>query len=84
MPDVTIYTTAWCSFCNAAKSLLDRNKIAYREVDIEEWDDPWQQLNQVTGGVSVPQVVIGNDPIGGYDDLAALHRRGELDQLVAS
>lgn len=83
MPPVTIYTTAWCGFCNAAKHLLTRNKITYTEIDIEQWDEPWERLRDTTGGVSVPQIVIGESPIGGYDDLSNLDRTGALEELMA-
>jgi len=80
---VTIYTTAWCPYCDAAKRLLDHKGITYAEVDIEAWTDPWFQLYETTGGSSVPQVVLGEAPIGGYDDLCALDRKGKLDALTS-
>jgi len=83
MRPVTIYSTPWCRFCNSAKALLDRNNIPYTDVDIEKWDHPWEQLRSTTGGVSVPQIVIGDDPIGGYDDLSVLERNGKLEKLVS-
>lgn len=83
MSNVTIYTTTWCRYCHAAKRVLDRKGIGYSEIDIETWDDPWAQLTTITGGSSVPQVVVGDQPIGGYDDLCALDREGRLEGLTS-
>ena len=83
MSQVTIYTTAWCPYCDAAKRLLDQKGIQFDEVDIEAWGDPWLELYETTGGSSVPQIVLGDDSIGGYDDLRALDRRGKLDTLMS-
>jgi glutaredoxin 3 len=80
---VTIYTTAWCPYCDAAKQLLGRRSITYAEVDIESWADPWFQLYETTGGSSVPQIVVGDVSIGGYDDLRALDRSGKLETLTS-
>jgi len=80
MPRVRIYTTRWCGYCIRAKALLDSRRIAYEEISLD--DDPQfrHTLQQLTGGWTVPQILIDDQPIGGYTELWALDKRGELEQ----
>ena len=84
MKPITMYTTAWCGFCVRAKAFLDAKGLAYREVPVD--DDPGFRagLHELTGGWTVPQILIGDRPIGGYSDLRALDRDGRLDELLAA
>jgi glutaredoxin 3 len=81
---VLMYTTPWCGYCRRAKALLDAKGIPYEEIDLD--DDPAfrQTLNERTGGWTVPQIVIGDRPIGGYAELWRLDRDGRLDELLAA
>jgi glutaredoxin 3 len=83
MPQITIYTTHWCGYCVRAKALLDSRGLSYEEVSVD--DDPRfrQRLIDLTGGWTVPQIVIDGRPIGGYAELWALDRSGGLDKLAA-
>jgi glutaredoxin 3 len=84
MQRVRMYTTAWCGYCVRAKTLLDARGIPYEEIDLG--DDPGFRatLNELTGGWTVPQILIGDRPIGGYTELSRLDRDGRLDALVAA
>jgi glutaredoxin 3 len=84
MARVQIYTTRWCGYCVRAKALLDGKGIAYEEVALD--DDPHfrQRVFDLTGGWTVPQVVIDGDPIGGYTELWRLDRSGTLDERLAA
>jgi glutaredoxin 3 len=75
---VTIYTTRVCPYCVAAKHLLKTRGIAYDEVDVST--DPAKRawLVEATGRRTVPQIFIGTEAIGGYDDLSALDTSGDL------
>jgi glutaredoxin 3 len=79
-----MYTTAWCGYCVRAKALLDARGLDYDEVDLG--DDPRfrARLNELTGGWTVPQIVVGGRSIGGYTELRRLERDGRLDQLLAA
>ena len=79
-----MYTTEWCGYCVRAKALLDSRGLEYGEIDLG--DDPGfrARLNELTGGWTVPQIVIGERPIGGYTELWRLDREGALDELVAA
>ena len=84
MARIRMYTTAWCGYCVRAKALLDARGLAYDEVDLG--DDPRfrARLNELTGGWTVPQIVIGGRSIGGYTELRRLERDGRLDRLLAA
>ena len=79
-----MYTTAWWGYCLRAKALLDARGLDYDEVDLG--DDPRfrARLNELTGGWTVPQIVIGGRSIGGYTELRRLEREGRLDRLLAA
>jgi glutaredoxin 3 len=79
-----MYTTRWCGYCVRAKALLDARGIPYEEIDLG--DDPGFRatLNELTGGWTVPQILIGGQPIGGYTELWGLDRDGRLDELLAA
>jgi glutaredoxin 3 len=84
MAEVTIYTTAYCPYCTAAKALLTRKAVAFQEVDVTSDLDERRRLVERTGGRhTVPQVFIGDQAIGGYDELAELERAGRLEALLA-
>lgn len=85
MANIRIYTTSSCGYCTAAKRYL----TTVKHVEIEEIDvsyDPAKRtwLRQVTGQSTVPQIFIGEKPIGGYTDMRALDASGALDPLLAS
>jgi len=82
--EIVIYTrSSYCSSCERAKALLKRKGVTFREVDIESDPGVRQELMTRTGQRTVPQIFIGERHVGGYDDLAALDRSGELDKLLA-
>jgi glutaredoxin 3 len=78
-----MYTTAWCGYCVRAKTLLDSRGLDYEEISLD--DDPTfrQRLLDLTGGWTVPQILLDGRPIGGYTELWQLDRKGELEQLAA-
>ena len=84
MRRIRIYTTRWCGYCVRAKALLDSKGIPYEEVHLD--DDPAfrQTVFDLTGGWTVPQIVIDGRPIGGYTELWLLAREGRLDELLAA
>ena len=80
---VTIYTTAWCPYCSAAKSLLKEKGAPFHEIDVEKTAGARAQMVQRAGGrTSVPQIFVGETHVGGCDDLYALDRSGKLDPLL--
>ena len=82
MPDVTIYTTVSCPYCVQAKRLLTHKGIAYREIDITADPELRRTMIQASGRRTVPQIFIGEQSIGGFDELYELDQSGELDTLL--
>jgi glutaredoxin 3 len=84
MPRITMYTTRWCGYCVRAKMLLDDKGLEYEEINLD--DDPAfrARLNELTGGWTVPQILIDDRPIGGYTELWRLDREGALEELLAA
>lgn len=83
MTKVEIYTTPWCPYCHAAKALLDGKGVPYEEVDAQDPEIRTRMVQRAHGRRTVPQIFIGETHVGGYDDMAALERRGQLDPLLA-
>lgn len=77
--EIVMYSTGWCGFCQRARALLNRTGLAFRDIDIEQ--DPALRAAMVarSGQRSVPQIFIGSRHVGGFDELLALERAGELD-----
>jgi len=83
MSKVQIYTTSWCPYCHAAKALLDERGVAYEEIDATDDEVRADMIQRAHGRRTVPQIFIGERHVGGYDDLSALDRSGQLDPLLA-
>ena len=83
MARVEIYTTPSCPFCVRAKRLLQARGIAYDEIDVAGDPDLRADLIQRTGRRTVPQIFIDGEPIGGFEELAALDASTRLANLVA-
>lgn len=79
MKPVRVYTTRICGYCVAAKRLLERKGVPFEEVDVSRDHEKRMWLVQATGQRTVPQIFIGEESIGGYNELSALDRAGELD-----
>jgi glutaredoxin 3 len=84
MAEIDIYSTAMCPYCVAAKNLLKARGLDFKELRIDA--DPVarrEMLQRAPGVRTVPQVFINVTHVGGFDDLAAAERSGELDRLLA-
>ena len=84
MPAVTIYTTRYCPFCIMAKRLLDQKSVQYQEIAVDGDAQARAAMAQRAGGHTVPQIFVGEQPIGGCDDLYALERSGKFDAMLAA
>lgn len=84
-PEITIYSTAVCPYCVAAKNLLKAKGLAWDEIRIDT--DPAQRdvmLQKSGGRRTVPQIFINGTHVGGFDDLAAADRDGRLAQILGA
>jgi len=82
MPKFLLYTTQYCGFCYRAKDLLDSLSITYQEISVDNSPTLRQEMVNLSGGTTVPQIFIDEKPIGGCNELFALMRSGELDQII--
>lgn len=81
---VTIYTTPYCPYCIRAKQLLEQKQVLFTEIDLSR--EPAQvrtELMSKTRQRTVPQIFIGEQFVGGCDELFVLERQGKLDGLLA-
>jgi glutaredoxin 3 len=79
---VTIYSTRFCPYCVAAKQLLKSKDISFEDIPVDGDAPLRRKMTELSGQRTVPQIWIGETHVGGYTDLAALERRGELDRLL--
>ncbi len=82
MTRIEIYTKDWCSYCRAAKNLLDQRGIEYEEIDVTKDEEQEAVMLARSLRRSVPQIFIDGVHLGGFDELAALDREGKLTSGV--
>ena len=83
MKSVTVYMGPMCNFCDAAKRLLNRNNIPYKEINIAfEEGKREEMLEKSNGRKTIPQIFFNELHIGGYQELRELEKKGELQDLV--
>ena len=80
---VKIYTRLGCGYCTAALALLKKKQVEFEHVDCTGDHKTRAWLLEATGRSTVPQIFIDGKAVGGYDDINALDRRGDLDRLLA-
>ena len=79
---IKIYTTSWWGPCIAAKKMLDGMDMSYENIDIEEQGLSREDLVKITGGHTVPQIIINDKAIGGFNELLQLNNSGKLKELI--
>ena len=78
-----MYTGPLCNFCEAAKRLLLRNNLEFNEIDVSTKDDLRDEMiKKANGRRTIPQIFFDDKHIGGYQELRALEKNGELDNLI--
>jgi glutaredoxin 3 len=83
MATVTIYSSDYCPFCVRAKQLLTAKNVAFNEIRVDGERELRQEMMEKSGRHTVPQIWIGDQHVGGCDDLFALEREQKLDTLLA-
>jgi glutaredoxin 3 len=83
-PKVLMYVTGWCPYCMRARSLLESKGVAIEEVDVEAVPGARAEMRSRSGRSTVPQVFIGDNHVGGCDELQALDAAGRLDPMLKS
>ena len=82
VPVIRIYTTPWCGYCTAARELLDGKGVHYEVIDVSSDNILRREMTELSGQQTVPQIFIDSQPIGGYDDIAALETSGKLNSML--
>jgi alkyl hydroperoxide reductase subunit F len=82
MAAVIVYSTDGCPFCEKAKSFLAERGIEFEEIETSHGSAAWKQMKEKTGSGSLPQILIGDQPVGGYSDLVNLEATGELSKRL--
>ena len=85
MTQVTIYTKPYCPVCVRAVSLLEKKGVPFTEIEAAFDPDKRSEMVERSGGrATFPQIFVGETHIGGCDDMMAMERAGQLDQLLAA
>ena len=82
MTKIEVYTSTYCGYCNAAKGLLKNKGVEFVEIDLTTDHELRIELVEKHNWRTVPIIIINDNLVGGYDELIALERKGELDQLL--
>ena len=83
MKNVTVYMGPRCNFCDAAKRLLVRNNIPFKEINIALQEGKREEmLTKSNGRRTIPQIFFDDLHVGGYVELRALEKNGELKNLI--
>ncbi len=82
MNKVQIYTSSYCPYCIRAKQLLDSKGVEYNEVNLDNNPEKMLETMQMLNWRTVPIILIGDELIGGYDQLVSLERSKKLDELL--
>lgn len=81
-PKVTVYSKDYCPYCDRAKALLKSKGVAFEAIELQNHPGEFEKLKARTGMMTVPQIFIDEELIGGYTDMAALDREGILDKKL--
>lgn len=82
MAEVLVYTTPSCPYCVMAKRLLTQKGVGYQEIDVARDDAKRRWLVEATGQRTVPQIFIDGKSYGGFSDISALDKAGQLDPIL--
>jgi glutaredoxin 3 len=80
---VIVYGNASCPYCGAARMLLTRKSIEFQDIIVTDEPALLEEMQERSGNRTVPQIIVGDTAIGGFDDLCALDKSGELDKMLA-
>jgi glutaredoxin 3 len=83
MNKITVYTTEPCGFCRQAKALLDKRGLSFDEINLAKDADGRAELARRTGMMTFPQVIIGDQLVGGFGELVVAEKSGRLTELLA-
>jgi glutaredoxin 3 len=80
--EITMYSTRYCPFCMGARSLFEGRKLSYKDIGVDGKPELRRRMTALSGRHTVPQIWVGDQHIGGFDELRALDQQGQLDKLL--
>ena len=83
MPEVVMYCTDVCPYCQRAERLLKSKGVKIKKIRVDEDRGKLKEMIKRTGRNTVPQIYIGKKHVGGFDELSELDIMDELDELLA-
>lgn len=83
-PNIEIYGTEYCGYCTAARMLLKKKGLNYKDILVSTNTEALAEMRERSGNSSVPQVFINDQAIGGFDELYELEESGDLDKLLGT
>lgn len=81
-PLVKVYSGRLCTYCNAAKRLLESKGVEYEEINVDEDPAIREEMEKLSQRSTIPQIFIGDTHVGGFDDLAELNSEGKLNSML--
>lgn len=81
-PEIRVYSTQVCPYCDRAKMLLKRKGVDFTDIRVDTDPEARKTMETESGRRTVPQIFIGERHVGGFDELYALDREGELNRLL--
>lgn len=81
-PAIVVYCTGWCPYCQRVRALFTQKGLEFTEIDVDEDGKLREEMIARSGRRTVPQIFIGDEHVGGCDELFALDGSGGLDRLI--
>jgi glutaredoxin 3 len=83
-PKIEVYGTEHCGYCTAARLLLKKKGLHFEDILVSTSAEALAEMQERSGGATVPQVFINGQAIGGFDELYELEQSGDLDKLLGT
>ncbi len=81
-PKIVIYGNESCAYCAAARMWFTKKGFRFHDVKISGNDARLEEMEKLSGSRSVPQIFINDHLVGGFDELCALNKDGDLEKLL--
>jgi len=82
LKEVTLYTTKFCPYCIRALKMLSKKEVLYKNINVNKNQELYEKIKEKTGRNTVPQIFIGEEFIGGYDEMNQLDKESKLDSML--
>ena len=83
-PKIVIYGNDSCAYCAAARMLFTKKGLRFEDIAVSDDAERQAEMKKLTGSGSVPQILINDHLVGGFADLCALDKDGDLERLLGA